>query len=71
MDVNFKLEKVISNTVIKRCAESNSKDKGDLTRKCSGSVKLIRAEEIGRFTTYDIVGERNYQNIYDTKKIKF
>ncbi|AGE89901.1 hypothetical protein SlsnVgp046 [Spodoptera littoralis nucleopolyhedrovirus] len=71
MDVNFKLEKVISNTVIKRCVESNNDKGGDYKRRCSQSVKLIKAEEIGRFTTYDVVGERNYQNIYNIEKIKF
>ncbi|ADB84390.1 hypothetical protein [Apocheima cinerarium nucleopolyhedrovirus] len=68
--VNFKLGAVINNTI--DCKIKNKKD--DYNSQNLAAFYNKHKEDInkvGRSTTYDVVGGRNYKNHFDEKKYKF
>lgn len=80
-DVNFKLEKVIAGTVMSRYQQDNYKEnkyggggnqssiqRPSLTFGCTNTADV---NGVGRTTTYDIVGKRDYEQFYNNKKFKF
>ncbi|AAR28829.1 ORF65 [Leucania separata nucleopolyhedrovirus] len=85
--VNFKLEKLIAGTIMnnyndnKRYTEHFSSQRSGASfgsdhsavssSSVSSSSSLNNANHIGRVTTYDVLGQRNYQTFYDSNKFKF
>ncbi|QYC92790.1 AC55 [Trabala vishnou gigantina nucleopolyhedrovirus] len=65
--INFKLSRIIDKTI-----ESNYKIKpavenlAVLYAKCKEDIN-----KVGRHTTYDVVGQRNFKNLFNEKKYKF
>ncbi|AAZ38278.1 ORF-112 [Agrotis segetum nucleopolyhedrovirus A] len=66
--INFKLKEVINNTVDTKLKD-NSRRADNLASfydKCKTD-----ASRVGRSTTYDVVGKRDYKTLFDEKKYKF
>lgn len=69
--VDFKLGKVIDNTVDNKmkCHATNSQKNTSLA---SFYKKYDEdAGKVGRTTTYDVVGQRDYKKHFDDKRYKF
>ncbi|AXU41497.1 AC55 [Alphabaculovirus altermyunipunctae] len=76
--VNFKLEKVIAGTIMNNYSDKRYAHQFNAQRTATdfGSVYSVASSshsinQIGRTTTYDVIGQRNYQTFYDSKKFKF
>lgn len=79
-NVNFKLEKVITGTVMSRYQQQDnykenkyngcqsSTQRSSYTFGCTNTTDVAG---VGRTTTYDIVGKRDYKEFYNNKKFKF
>ncbi|AUV65378.1 hypothetical protein [Alphabaculovirus myunipunctae] len=68
--VNFKLKQVINNTVETRY---KGNDKSHSQQSLSSFYEQRKADSsyVGRSTTYDVVGKRDYKTLFDEKKYKF
>nr|QYF10609.1 hypothetical protein [Buzura suppressaria nucleopolyhedrovirus] len=64
--VNFKLEKVIDSTVENKIKRKPSQNLMQFYVKYKEDT-----ETVGRTTTYDVVGQRNYKEHFNEKKYKF
>ncbi|AXU41700.1 ORF105 [Spodoptera eridania nucleopolyhedrovirus] len=65
-ELNFKLKEVINNTVDNKLMKSSSKSLAAFY-----DQKKKDESYVGRSTTYDVVGQRNYKSVYDERKYKF
>ncbi|UJZ89048.1 ac55 [Erannis ankeraria nucleopolyhedrovirus] len=65
--VNFKLGAVINNTI--DCKIKNEKTTHNSTMFYNKHKEDIN--KVGRLTTYDVVGGRNFKSHFDEKKYKF
>lgn len=64
--VNFKLKQVINNTV-----DNKLKTKGPDNLAAFYDKRKNDVAQVGRSTTYDVVGKRDYKTLFDEKKFKF
>ncbi|AYN45052.1 se92 [Alphabaculovirus alterspexiguae] len=62
--LNFKLKEVINNTVDNKYQQQQS-------IASFYEQKKKDASQVGRSSTYDVVGKRNYKTLFDEKKYKF
>ncbi|AKC91716.1 ac55 [Lambdina fiscellaria nucleopolyhedrovirus] len=73
-NVNFKLERVIENTVD---AGMNTKQMQQKQKQKQVSLDKFYANykndvnKVGRTTTYDVLGQRNYKEHFNESKYKF
>lgn len=68
-NVNFKLGAVIDTTVVKNLKKS-SDNKSDLLS-FYNNYKEKDENIVGRITTYDVIGQRNYKKYFEQSKFKF
>nr|ANS70941.1 hypothetical protein [Lymantria dispar multiple nucleopolyhedrovirus] len=77
-NVDFKMEKIIDKTIENKLKCSTSIRSN--TNRTNASAAVVKTEPnqisrhldvVGRVTTYNTVGERNYKNLFDEKKINY
>ncbi|ABM45814.1 unknown protein [Spodoptera frugiperda multiple nucleopolyhedrovirus] len=64
--VNFKLKEVINNTVDSKLRNRNQDSLASFYEQKKNDVSYV-----GKNTTYNVVGQRNYKTVFDEKKYKF
>lgn len=64
--VNFKLEKVIDDTVESKIKKKPAENLLQFYAKYKEDAKIV-----GRVTTYNVVGQRNYKEHFNEQKYKF
>jgi hypothetical protein len=75
--VNFKLKSVINSTVDTRLKNNNGSggtSSGSGNHESLSSFYEKRKNDsahVGRNTTYDVVGKRDYKTLFDERKYKF
>ena len=65
-NVNFKLKEVINSTVDTRYKAKQPDNLASFYEKRNKDSSLV-----GRNSTYDVVGKRNYKTLFDDKKFKW
>ncbi|AIZ48667.1 asb110 [Agrotis segetum nucleopolyhedrovirus B] len=65
--LNFKLKEVIDNTVNNKLRSKSNQD----TLASFYDKRKSDVAQVGRSTTYDVVGKRDYKTLFDERKYKF
>ncbi|ACI28822.1 agip121 [Agrotis ipsilon multiple nucleopolyhedrovirus] len=65
--LSFKLGEVIDNTVDNKLRSKNNRE----TLASFYDKRKSDVAQVGRSTTYDVVGKRDYKTLFDEKKYKF
>ncbi|AGR56797.1 ac55 [Hemileuca sp. nucleopolyhedrovirus] len=72
-EINFKLGKLIENTIDYKILKRKEKVSSVSTKNLASFYMKNKEDSnvVGRMTTYDVVGKRNYKEHFDETKYKF